>query len=92
MGNTEDPVSDALLRAFFRELVCCLGRVSARHQLPEDAVWELVKGFDILYQRARRNAEVEPQAPGDPLPPVRKLEPHPGIAYLLARLEREGGR
>lgn len=87
MGRSRQP-GEPLLRDFFRELVCCLGRVSARHQLPEDAVWELVKGFDLLYLRALRQARGGGDPDGAAAPPHR-LKPHPGIVYLLEKLDRE---
>ena len=88
MVRPNRPVPDASLRAFFRELVCCLGRVAARHQLPEDAVWELVKGFDILYLRARDPARRRRHDVGG-LPPPHRLRPHPGVVYLLDKLGLE---
>ena len=89
MGRTRKP-DQQLLRAFFRELVCCLGRVSARHQLPADAVWELVKGFYILYLRVQSQAGWEGKGPDLPFP-ARHLRPHPGIVRLLRKLDLEDG-
>lgn len=87
----ETGAREALLRGFFRDLLCCLGSASARHQLPEDAVWELVKGFDLVYLRARGRLV---QGRDDPRGPrrARRPAPHPGILYLLEKLDREAGR
>ena len=75
------------LREMLREQLCCVGRIAARHQLPDDAVWEIAKGFDVLYQRARWQLEAssEDAVPASPY----RAEPHPGITYLLEKLDRE---
>ncbi len=89
MEDTARPDCERILRDFLREIACCLGRTAARHQLPDDAVWELVKGFDILHLRFRRRCGSEPAATGD-LPPAHVVRPHPGIEHLIAKLDREG--
>ena len=77
-----------VLREMLREQICCLGRIVARHQVPDDVVWELAKGFDIIYQRACR--QVEASAGGPELPPLPyRMEPHPGLTYLLEKLDLE---
>jgi len=77
-----------VLREMLREQLCCLGRVVARHQVPDDVIWELAKGFDVIYQRARRQMEVSPDKSEAPSFPYR-LEPHPGLTYLLDKLDHE---
>ena len=77
-----------LARDLLREQIRCIGRVAARHRLPDDAVWELAKGFDVLYQRVRRQLENAPPDT-DPLPAPPRAEPHPGLTYLLDKLDRE---
>ena len=77
-----------VLREMLREQICCLGRIVARHQVPDDVVWEIAKGFDIIYQRARR--QIEASASGPELPPLPyRMEPHPGLTYLLEKLDLE---
>jgi hypothetical protein len=77
-----------VLREMLREQVCCLGRIVARHQVPDDVVWEIAKGFDVIYQRARRQVEASPGAADVPPVPYR-MEPHPGLTYLLEKLDVE---
>lgn len=76
-----------VLREMLREQICCVGRIVARHQVPGDVVWEIAKGFDVIYQRARRQVE----APGGAdVPPVPyRMDPHPGLTYLLEKLDAE---
>lgn len=88
MGAKAGMGFEAVLREFYREVLFCTGRVAARHQLPDDAVWQLVQGFDVLYGRARRRMGL-PGLQGGPLPEVCSVKPHPGITYLLKKLERE---
>jgi len=76
------------LREMLREQICCLGRIVARHRVPDDVVWEIAKGFDVIYQRARRQVETSPSKTEIPLGPHR-MEPHPGLTYLLEKLEVE---
>lgn len=76
------------LREMLREQICCVGRIVARHQVPDDVVWEIAKGFDVIYQRARRMVEASPG--GADVPPVPyRMEPHPGLTYILERLDVE---
>lgn len=82
--------TSSVLRDMLREQICCLGRIVARHQVPDDVVWEIAKGFDIIYQRARR--QLETSAGGSELPPLPyRMEPHPGLTYLLEKLDLETG-
>ena len=76
------------LREMLREQLCCIGRVAARHQLPDDAVWDVAKGFEVIYRRACQQAMVSPEKPNDGSS-ARRAEPHPGITYLLNRLDTE---
>ena len=74
-----------VLREMLREQVCCLGRIVARHQVPDDVVWEIAKAFDVIYQRTRRQVEASPG--GADVPPIpHRMEPHPGLTYLLEKL------
>ena len=83
--NPQTPMSQ--LRGMLKEQLCCLGRVFARHQVPDDVVWEVVKGFDLIYQKAKRQAE-SPANEDEPKTSVHKMEPHPGITYLLEKIEK----
>jgi hypothetical protein len=76
------------LREMLREQVCCIGRVAARHHLPDDAVWDVAKGFDVIYQRACQQAKMSAEGAEGGLS-VRRAEPHPGLTFLLNRLDRE---
>ncbi|MFQ5584040.1 MAG: hypothetical protein ACE5GL_06355 [Calditrichia bacterium] len=78
----------SMLREMLREQLCCLGRVVARHQVPDDVIWEIAKGFDVIYQQARCQIEVSPDKTAQPSFPHR-LEPHPGLIYLLDKLGYE---
>lgn len=80
---------ETALREMMREQLCCLGRIASRHRVPDDVVWDIVKGFDVIYQRARRRSEAAPQSHGCMQVPPRAA-PHPGLAYLLNRLDHEG--
>jgi len=77
------------LREMLREQLCCVGRVAARHQLPDDAVWDVAKGFEVIYRRACRQARLSPEGRegGSSTP---RAEPHPGLTFLLDRLDLEG--
>lgn len=75
-----------LLKNMLKEQLCCLGRVFARHGVPDDVIWEVVKGFDLIYQRTKRQAE--DSGVGTSNPSVHRMEPHPGLTYLLEKIER----
>lgn len=80
----------SVLRETLREQLCCVGRIAARHRLPDDAVWALASGFDLIYERAKHRLGVKDQSTDlSPLP--YRLKPHPGLMYLLEKLQREGG-
>jgi hypothetical protein len=81
--------SSTILREMFREQLCCLGRIAARHQVSDDAVWELAKGFDLIYQQIRRKIKIIPNKSA-PQSFSKHPAPHPGITYLLEKLECEG--
>lgn len=75
------------LKEMLREQLCCLGRVFARHQVPDDVIWEVVKGFDLIYQKTRRQAESSVSTDA-PKARVHRMEPHPGIIHLLEKIEK----
>ena len=81
------PATSAL-RLMLREQLCCLGRIVARHRVPNDVVWEIAKGFDVIYQRVRRQVEAPPSKSDFPSLPYR-MGPHPGLNHLLDKLDRE---
>jgi len=76
------------LREMLREQLCCIGRIAARHQLPDDAVWDIAKGFEVLYRRACQQVERSAGGNGSDLL-ARRGGPHPGLTGLLDRLRRE---
>ena len=84
----DKPHTTTELREMLREQICCLGRIVARHQVPDDAVWEIAKGFDVIYQRFRRQAEAS-SAGTEATPLPYRMAPHPGLTYLLKKLEVE---
>lgn len=77
-----------VLREMLREQLCCLGRIVARHHVPDDVVWEITKGFDLIYQRARRQIDTSPDK-SKQLSSPHRLKPHPGLTYLLDKLDQE---
>ncbi len=75
-----------LLKKMLKEQLCCLGRVFARHGVPDDVIWEVVKGFDLIYQRSMRqtgNSDNSRFATS-----AHKMGPHPGLMHLLEKIER----
>lgn len=76
-----------LVKKMLREQLCCLGRIFARHEVPDDVIWEVVKGFDVIYEEIKREAESAPEAHAANSQ-VQKMEPHPGLIYLLEKLEK----
>ncbi len=53
-----------------------------------EMLWEIAKGFDVIYRRARRQVQASPG--GTEIPPgPHRMEPHPGLTYLLEKLEVE---
>jgi len=76
-----------LLKKMLKEQLCCLGRIFARHEVPDDVIWEVVKGFDIIYEKIRRQAESSSESSAVN-PHVHRMEPHPGLTYLLEKIER----
>lgn len=77
-----------VLRNMLREQICCVGRIAARHQLPDDALWEIAKGFEVIYQQhlEQLNARVETKVgPSD----INRAQPHSGLTYLLDKLDSE---
>lgn len=83
----EEKNTTGLLKGMLKEQLCCMGRVFARHGVHDDVIWEMVKGFDVIYQRALRQAENSGNV-GAPDPSVHKMDPHPGLMYLLEKVER----
>jgi hypothetical protein len=72
---------------FFREIVLCLGGIFAAHEVDDAVVWQVAKSFDRIYQRTRARL-LEREASGDTDVPQRRVEPHPAIEDLLARIGR----
>jgi len=71
-----------------REQVCCVGRIAVRHHLPDDALWEIAKGFEVIYQQHLQ--QLNASAKGKPGPSdVKRAQPHQGLMYLLDKLDRE---
>ena len=78
----------ALLRELLKDQIRSVGRVAARYAISDEALWEISKEFDCGYQRARRKLR-KARGDGTIVPRLRWLRPHPGLLYLLEKLERE---
>lgn len=76
---------EVFLKMMLKEQLYCLGRVVARHNAPDDLVWELIKGFDLIFMKVKEQAE---DSNKESNAPIYKMEPHPGIMYLLEKLEK----
>lgn len=76
------------LREMLREQLCCLGRIAVRHQVPDDVIWDLTKGLDVIYERFLHRLEETPTQP-ESLVGSHRTTPHPGISYLLSKLDAE---
>ena len=83
----EQKKTDGLLKEMLKEQLYCMGRIFARHGVPDDVIWEVVKGFDLIYQRVRRQTEDSGDV-GAPNSSVHRMEPNPGLTYLLEKIER----
>ena len=69
-----------LIKGMLKEQVCCLGRVFARNEVPDDVIWEVVKGFDVIYQKIIQKAEMPAGKEVEGSSPlINKMEPHPGL-------------
>lgn len=77
---------ELFLKMMLKEQLCCLGRVFARHNAPDDLVWELIKGFDLIFMKVKEQAEDSNKESSNA--PIYKMEPHPGIMYLLDKIEK----
>lgn len=83
----EEKKAAKLLKVMLKEQLYCMGRVFARHSVPDDVIWEMVKDFDLIYQKAMRQAGNSGNVVATD-PSVHKMEPHPGLMYLLEKVER----
>jgi hypothetical protein len=69
---------------FFREIVLCLGGIFAVQEVDDALIWQVTKSLDRIYQRTR--ARLLAREPGDHDVPQRRVEPHPAVEDLLARI------
>ena len=76
-----------MLKEMFKEQLYCLGRIFARHGVPDDVIWEVVKGFDLIYQKIKKQSEIS-SGKEESSPHIYKMEPHPGLTYLLEKIEK----
>ena len=76
------------LNKLLTELTISFGVLAVRHGVPDETVWEVVKHFDLLYQKARAKVEAgsKKAATGSH---EQKRKPHPGIMHLLEKLRDE---
>ncbi len=75
-----------ILTAAFEEATLALGGVAAMYPIPDEAVWELARTFDLIHERAcnRCGAKgaIASEDPDD--------DEHPAIVHLLAQLRNRG--
>lgn len=72
---------------FFQDVVLCLGGIFATRELDDDVVWKVTKSLERIYRRHReRVLERDASVAGEP--PARRIEPHPAVQDLLARIGR----
>ena len=76
-----------LIEEMLKEQLYCLGRIFARHEVPDDVIWEVVKGFDLIYQRVKKQSEISLKGK-ESNSHISKMEPHPGLTYLLEKLRK----
>jgi len=78
---------EVFLKMMLKEQLYCLGRVFARHEVPGDLTWELVKGFDVIFLKIKEQVEDSSNKESSNAP-IYKMEPHPAITYLLDKIEK----
>ena len=76
-----------VVREMIREQVCCLGRIFSRHDVPDDAIWEVATGFDFIYQKIKQQ-ETNANNQNETDSYSYKLVPHPGLMHLLDKIEK----
>lgn len=74
-----------ILKEMLKEQLYCLGRIFARHEVPDDVIWEVVKGFDLIYQKIKKQSEIS-SGKKESGSRIYKMEPHPGLTYLLEKI------
>lgn len=72
-----------LIDRIFEEEALVLGGLAAERRVDDAVVWQLVRSFDSIRERARRVLEGE--VAGDV--PEAADRPHPAIEEFLAKLE-----
>lgn len=72
-----------LIDRIFEEEALVLGGLAAERRVDDAVVWQLVRSFDAIRERARRVLEGE----ADGQVPERADRPHPAIEQFLAKLE-----
>lgn len=71
-----------------KEQLRCLGRIAGKYQISDDAIWQIVKEFDIIYQKMRKQS-IDSTESNTVESNKHKLKPHPGILHLIDRLDTE---
>lgn len=72
----------------FREVALVLGGIFAVHDVPDEAVWQIMKHLDIAHENALSKLdglEPKPERPGQPR---HTYEPHPAVEALLMKLRK----
>ena len=67
----------------FREVVLVLGGAFASRGTDSETIWQISRGLERVYRRARKRAE------GTATPRMDPFRPHPGLVRLLHLTEVE---
>lgn len=87
--NDLRPVLAAETDRFFRELILCLGGIFAVQEVDDTVIWQVTKSLERIYQRTRARLLAR-EGTGEGDVPQRRVEPHPAVEDLLARIGAEG--
>lgn len=77
-----------LLDDTFREVALVLGGIFAVHEVPDEAVWQIMKHLDIAHENALSKLDGLGPGPERPNPPRHGYETHPAVEALLLKLKR----
>lgn len=77
-----------LLDDTFREVALVFGGIFAVHEVPDEAVWQLMKHLDIAHGNALAKLDGIEPGPDRPASPRHGFETHPAVEALLLKLKR----
>jgi len=75
----------------FEELALALGGITASHDLPDEAVWDLARVVDLTCERIQARLARTEEIAGPDIPPITEGT-HPAVSLLLSRLRANGAR